>query len=70
MQPTKSKASVDLLHSVREGDNLSGTLKTGLLDHCKEGREKEWLKENKSGIEAYNDRIDRNGVFASKHRRF
>jgi antitoxin CcdA len=70
MQPTKIKASVDLLQTAREGDNLSGMLESGLLDHCKKEREKEWLGANKAGIEAYNERIDRNGVFASKHRRF
>ena len=61
----------DLLQIARkDGLNLSGMLESSLLDYCNKKRENDWLAENKAGIEAYNDRIDRDGVFAAKHRRF
>ena len=70
-KPTNLSVRPDLLQIAREdGLNLSGMLESSLLDYCKKKREKEWVGENKDGIEAYNDRIDRNGVFASKKRRF
>jgi antitoxin CcdA len=68
---TNLSVRVDLLQIAREDNlNLSGMLENSLLDYCKKKREKDWVEENKAGIDAYNDRIDRNGVFASKHRRF
>ena len=70
-KPTNLSVRVDLLQIAREDDlNLSGILENSLLDYCKKKSERMWLEENKSGIEAYNERIERNGVFASKHRMF
>jgi antitoxin CcdA len=70
-KPTNLSVRVDLLQIAREDNlNLSGMLESTLLDYCKKKREKEWVEENKEGIEAYNDRIDRSGVFATKHRGF
>lgn len=70
-KPTNLSVRVDLLQVAREDNlNLSGMLESSLLDYCKRKREMEWVAENKDGIEAYNDRIDRSGIFASKHRRF
>lgn len=68
---TNLSVRVDLLKIAREDDlNLSGMLENSLLDYTKKKREMMWLEENKAGIEAYNERIERSGVFASKHRRF
>jgi antitoxin CcdA len=70
-KPTNLSVRVDLLQIARADNlNLSGMLENTLLDYCKKKREKEWVEENKEGIEAYNDRIDRKGVFASKYRGF
>lgn len=73
---TKKKATnlsirIDLLEVAREDNlNLSSILERTLIDYCKKKRERQWLEENKEGIEAFNERIDRNGVFGAKYRRF
>lgn len=73
---TKKKATnlsirIDLLEVAREDNlNLSSMLESTLIDYCKRKRERQWLEENKEGIEAFNERIDRNGVFGAKYRRF
>jgi antitoxin CcdA len=70
-KPTNLSVRVDLLQIAREDNlNLSGMLESCLLDYCKEKRGREWVEENMEGIASYNERIDRNGVFASRHRRF
>ena len=70
-KPTNLSVRVDLLQIAREdGLNLSGMLENTLLDYCKKKREKQWVEENMAGIEAYNERIDGSGIFASKLRRF
>ncbi len=70
-KPTNLSVRVDLLRIAREDQlNLSNMLENGLLEYCKKKREKEWLEENKQWIEAYNERVERNGVFAGKFRRF
>lgn len=70
-KPTNLSVRVDLLQVARENNlNLSRVLEMALLDYCKKKREQLWVAENREGINAYNERIDRDGVFASKHRRF
>lgn len=70
-KPTNLSVRVDLLQIARkDGLNLSGMLENSLLDYCEKKREKEWVEENRAGIEAYNERIDSSGIFASKLRRF
>ena len=62
---------VDLLEIARRDKlNLSAMLEKSLLDYCRKEREEQWIEENREGIEAFNERIDKNGVFASKYRRF
>lgn len=70
-KPKNLYIRTDLLQ-VADADNLnlSNMLEERLIDYCKKKREKEWLEENKEGIAAYNERIERSGIFASKHRRF
>lgn len=50
--------------------NLSETFEEALLMKLRTLQQQEWLEQNKDGIEAYNERIERNGIFASKFRRF
>jgi antitoxin CcdA len=70
-KPTNLSVRVDLLQVARADDlNLSGMLENCLLDYSRKKRERVWLEENRAGIEAYNERIERNGVFALKHRNF
>ena len=50
--------------------NLSEIFEEALLIKLRAIQQQEWLDQNKEGIEAYNERIERNGIFASKFRRF
>ena len=64
---TKLSVRADLLKIAHENNlNLSEMLEHGILDYCGT----KWLEENKGGIEAYNEQIDRNGVIAKSHRSF
>lgn len=70
-RPTNLSIRIDLLEVAREDNlNLSSMLESTLIEYCKKKRERQWLEENKEGIKAYNERIDRNGVFGAKYRRF
>ncbi|MBJ6725750.1 type II toxin-antitoxin system CcdA family antitoxin [Geomesophilobacter sediminis] len=61
----------DLLGIARQdGLNLSNLLESALIDYCRRKKEAQWLEENQPGITAYNERIDGNGVFGAKYRRF
>jgi len=62
---------VDLLKIALEDNlNLSDILEHSLLDYCVKKRGEKWLEENEDWIKAYNERIDHNGVFASRWRSF
>lgn len=50
--------------------NLSETFEEALLSKLRIIQQQEWLDQNREGIEAYNARIERNGIFASKFRKF
>lgn len=50
--------------------NLSETFEEAILAKLRTIQQQEWLEQNREGIEAYNERIERNGIFASKFRRF
>ncbi len=64
-------ANSDLIRAAKEEDiNLSDTFEEAVQVKLRGIREQTWREENKDGIEAYNERIERCGVFAAKHRRF
>src|SRR5690349_6219869 len=68
---TNLSVRTDLLEVARnDGLNLSSMLEDTLMDYCKKKRERQWLEDNKEGIAAYNERIDKCGVFGAKYRRF
>jgi len=50
--------------------NLSQLLEQRLVEHLREVFEKNWLAENRAAIEAYNQRIEDNGVFSDGLRTF
>ncbi|MEN6587210.1 MAG: type II toxin-antitoxin system CcdA family antitoxin [Sulfuricella sp.] len=50
--------------------NLSQLLEQRLVEHLRESLQKNWLEENRAAIDAYNHRIDRNGVFSEGLRTF
>ncbi len=50
--------------------NLSQNFEAYLAEVVKKREEQQWLEENKSAIEAYNTRIEKEGLFSDEHRRF
>lgn len=50
--------------------NLSQLLEQRLVEHLRESLQKNWLEENRAAIDAYNQRIERNGVFSDGLRTF
>lgn len=70
-KPVNLTANSDLIaHAKKNNLNLSETFEEAILEKLRIKLQQEWRKDNKEGIEAYNERIERSGVFAAKHRRF
>ena len=70
-KPVSVSANSDLVnHAKRAGINLSKTFEEAVAIKLRATLEETWLAENKEAIDAYNDRIEKNGVFAAKQRRF
>ena len=58
----------DLIASAKAlGVNASRAAETGLREAVKKAREEEWLRENRAGIEAHNERIERDGPLIVAH---
>jgi len=63
--------NADLLRQAKELNiNLSQTLEKSLSEVVREAKQQRWLAENHDAIEAYNQRIEANGVFSDGLRRF
>ena len=61
----------DLLRSAREKNiNLSNALEKRLAELLAEIKRQEWKEENREAMEAYNRRIQAEGVFSEGLRRF
>jgi antitoxin CcdA len=70
-KPTNLSVRTDLLEEARAlGINLSQTLETALTAEVKKAKEKQWLEENRAGIEAYNRYIEQHGLFSDRFRTF
>ena len=70
-KPTNLSINSDLLATVRELKiNLSATLEQALIHEVKELKRKRWLVENKEAIDACNDFVKKNGLFADKYKGF
>lgn len=70
-KPTNLSVNSDLLAVARELKiNLSAILEQALLNEVKELKKKRWLDENKEAIEACNEFVEKNGLFADKYRVF
>lgn len=52
------------------GISLSATMAEALRVRIAEARHAAWLQENAAAIEAYNERVERLGVWSGVHRRF
>jgi antitoxin CcdA len=63
--------NTDLLSKARELDiNLSATLEQALVEALKKRRRDQWIAENRNAIEAYNDHVEKHGVFSDDFRTF
>jgi antitoxin CcdA len=74
-QPQKKAVNLsinrDLLNRARSGDlNLSSILEAALEQKLRQQERKRWLTENRAAIEAYNDQVERDGVFSDGLRAF
>ena len=50
--------------------NLSQVFEAGLVDAIRAREAQEWLKRNKAAIEAYNEQVEKHGVFSDGLRSF
>ena len=61
----------DLLAAAREaGVNLSATLERALMAELAEAKRKKWRQENRGAIAAYNEYIEKHGMFSDGVRLF
>lgn len=70
-RPLSLSANSDLVGKAKKaGINLSQTFEDALAVKLRTAFEENWLKENEEAIAAFNDRVEKNGVFGSRQRRF
>ena len=50
--------------------NLSQVLEAGLEDAIRREEAAEWLKRNRAALEAYNEHVEKHGVFSDGQRSF
>ena len=61
----------DLVRRARELKiNLSRLLESGLEAELRSAERKAWLSENQDAIRAYNDQVEKRGVFSNRWRKF
>lgn len=61
----------DLLEAAREaGINLSATLERALMEELAEAKRKKWRQENRDAIAAYNEYVEKHGMFSDGVRLF
>ena len=60
-----------LAQAARQLDiNLSRAAESGILQEVKRRRDSAWLEKNRPAIAAYNERVEREGLFAEEYRNF
>lgn len=70
-KPVNLSLNSDLLKLSKElGLNLSGLAEEAIAQAVRSRLEEAWLKENAEAIQAYNKRVEANGVFSDGLRRF
>jgi antitoxin CcdA len=63
--------SEPLAEAARQLDiNLSRAAESGILQEIKRRRDTAWLEKNRPAMAAYNERIEREGLFGEEHRGF
>lgn len=61
----------DLLNKSREADvNLSATFELALSEALRRKLREQWLAENRPAIDAYNEHVEKHGVFSDGLRTF
>jgi antitoxin CcdA len=61
----------DLLEAARASKiNLSATLEHALIQKLREVQDRQWRDENRESIAAYNQHVDKHGVFSDASRSF
>lgn len=70
-RPANLSIRSDLLDKAREHDiNLSRALEERLDELIRQKEREAWLERNRAAIKAYNDRVERGGVFSDGLRTF
>ena len=70
-KPTNLSLSSDLLRQARELDiNLSAALDQALGEIVRKRQAELWLEENRAAMEAYNEHVEKRGVFSEGLRGF
>lgn len=70
-RPSNLSINSNLLTEARKYKiNLSGLLEQALIKKLAEKKRTEWLEENRESLEAYNQRIEKRGVFSDDMRTF
>ncbi len=70
-KPVNLTINSDLLAVARKLKiNLSATMEAALAEAVKLKQRERWLAENQVAIEAYNERVDTDGVFSTGLRKF
>jgi len=68
---TNLSINSDLLRQAKELNiNLSQQVESYLSELVRKAKEQQWLAENAEAIAAYNERIEKEGVFSEGLRRF
>ena len=68
---TNLSVDEDLLQQARRLKlNLSQVLEAGLADAIRQHESAEWLRKNRSALEAYNEHVEKHGVFSDGLRSF
>lgn len=68
---TNLSINADLLSKAKElGINLSATLEQALVEVLRKRQRDQWVAENQAAIEAYNEHVDKQGVFSDGLRSF
>ncbi len=70
-RPVNLNANADLLRIAKStGVNLSQVFEEAIRVEVRLRLEKQWREENREAIDSYNARIERDGVFGARKRRF
>lgn len=70
-KPANLSINSDLLNRAKELNiNLSALFEQALAQALKQRRQEQWLIENREAIAAYNDDVEKNGVFSDGLRSF